>query len=88
MPPPFPGLTRPKVPVNVEEMVPEYETNEDVRKVLREKQKAAAEQINAAAKEARKALYREHFGTKAGGRTRAKRAKRVKRSKAKSRRRK
>ena len=84
--PPFPGLTRPKVPLNVEEQRALYEPPPELRNALREKQKAAAEQINAAAKEARKALYREHFGTKAGGRTRAKRVKA--KAKAKSRRRK
>ena len=38
---PFPGLTQPKIPVNVEEEVPVYETNADVRKFLRAKEEAA-----------------------------------------------
>ena len=76
--PPFPGLTQPKIPVNVEEEVPVYETNADVRKFLRAKEEAAAKQV-------RKQLFQQHFGPKKGGRRTRSRAKR---SKAKSRRRK
>lgn len=84
--PPFPGLTQPKIPVNVEEEVPVYETNADVRKFLRAKEEAAKAAKEQAEKEARRKLYQEHFGTKKGGRKTRGRAKRAK--KAKSRRRK
>ena len=86
--PPFPGLTRPKIPENVKEEVPVYETNADVRKFLKAQEEAAKAAKEKADREARQKLYQEHFGTKKGGRrTRGKKSM-TKKAKAKSRRRK
>ena len=79
---PFPGLTQPKIPVNVEENVTGYYLTNEERRTLKEKEAAAA-------KEVRQQLYQQHFGPKkAGRRTRARKTRVKAKAKGKSRRRK
>lgn len=80
---PFPGLTKPKLPVNVEEDVAQYELNDEKRAALKAAEEAAAAQQ-------RRNLYQREFGPGKGGRrTRSKgRKSRGRKTRGKSRRRK